>query len=180
MKLIENLFPIFQKMCDLSLVLCIHGEVINDNIDIFDRENRFIDSILPNIISTFPNLKIVLEHITTKESVKLVENSNCNVAATITPQHLLCNRNDMFNGGIRPHYYCLPILKRSEDQEALIKAATSGNEKFFIGTDSAPHIKSRKESDCGCAGCFTGYNPIELYIDVFNPVSYTHLRAHET
>lgn len=167
MKNIVSLFPVFQKMSELSLILCIHGEVTNDDIDIFDRENKFIDSILPNIVTTFPELKIVLEHITTKESVEYVEKSNSNLAATITPQHLLCNRNDIFHGGIRPHYYCLPILKRNEDQQALIKAATSGNEKFFIGTDSAPHTKSRKESDCGCAGCFTGYNPIELYIEAF-------------
>lgn len=164
---IHLLFPIFEKMSELDIILCIHGELNNDDIDIFDRERIFMKNILPNIINNFPKLKIILEHITTKESVEFIKQCNDNVAATITPQHLISNRNDMLSGGIKPHYYCLPILKRKEDQQILIEAATSGDKHFFIGTDSAPHTRFKKECDCGCAGCFTGYNPIELYIDVF-------------
>ena len=171
---IQTLFPVFHKMAELDIVLCIHGEVNGENIDIFDREHEFLTTVLPNIINNFPNLKIVLEHITTKEAVEFVKKSSRNVAATITPQHLWCNRNHMFHGGIRPHYYCLPILKTKIDQEVLIEAATSGDEKFFIGTDSAPHCKSKKESDCGCAGCFTGYNPIELYMEIFDNCGKLH------
>lgn len=167
MNKIDSLFKVFEKMSELSIILCIHGELNTHDIDIFDRECKFVSNVLPEIIHKFPNLKVILEHITTKESVDFVKSESKNVAATITPQHLLCNRNHIFEGGIRPHYYCLPILKRREDQEALIEAATSGNEKFFIGTDSAPHTKDKKETSCGCAGCFTGYNPVELYLEVF-------------
>lgn len=171
---IHILFPIFDKMAELNIILCIHGEVNGENIDIFEREHEFLNTVLPKIINNFPELKIVLEHITTKEAVDFVKASSSNVAATITPQHLWCNRNDIFHGGIRPHYYCLPILKTKIDQKVLIEAATSGDDKFFIGTDSAPHSKSKKESDCGCAGCFTGYNPIELYLEIFNDCNKLH------
>ena len=171
---IHTLFPVFEKMSELNIVLCIHGEVNSENIDIFEREHEFLDKVLPSIITRFPNLKIVLEHITTKEAVNFVKQSSNNIAATITPQHLSCNRNHIFHGGIRPHYYCLPILKTKVDQEMLIEAATSGHEKFFIGTDSAPHTKSKKESDCGCAGCFTGYNPVELYLEIFDNCGKLH------
>ena len=154
-------------MSELNIILCIHGEVNGENIDIFEREHEFLNKVLPLIITRFPNLKIILEHITTKEAVDFVKRSPSNIAATITPQHLWCNRNHMFQGGIRPHYFCLPILKTKVDQEMLIETATSGDEKFFIGTDSAPHVKSRKENDCGCAGCFTGYNPVE-FVEIFD------------
>lgn len=165
---ISTLYPVFEKMSELNIILCIHGEVNSENIDIFEREHEFLNKVLPLIITRFPNLKIILEHITTKEAVDFVKRSPSNIAATITPQHLWCNRNHMFQGGIRPHYFCLPILKTKVDQEMLIETATSGDEKFFIGTDSAPHVKSRKENDCGCAGCFTGYNPVELYLEIFD------------
>ena len=175
---IPTLYPVFEKMSELNIVLCIHGEVNSENIDIFEREHEFLENVLPDVLTKFPHLKIVLEHITTQEAVEFVKRAPCNVAATITPQHLWCNRNHMFEGGIRPHYYCLPILKTKMDQEMLIEAATSGHEKFFIGTDSAPHIKSRKESDCGCAGCFTGYNPVELYLDIFDRCGKLHNIEH--
>ena len=168
MNKISCLYDVFQKMSELGIILCIHGEINDRDIDIFDRENEFIDKILPNILQNFPHLKIILEHITTAESVELVKRGPNNLAATITPQHLWYNRNNIFEGGIRPHNYCLPILKRKEDQQFLIEAATSGNHKYFIGTDSAPHIRTKKETFCGCAGCFTGYNSVELYLEIFD------------
>jgi len=165
---IDNLDEVFTYMSMYSIILCIHGEITDSETDIFHRENIFVSKILPKIVQNYPNLKIVLEHITTKESVEFVKNGPINLAATITPQHLWYNRNNLLSGGIKPHNYCLPILKKKFDQLILREAATSGNEKFFAGTDSAPHDRKLKESACGCAGCFTGYNPVELYLEIFH------------
>lgn len=164
---IRGLYPVFKTMAERGLKLLVHGEVTDAKVDIFDREAEFLGTYLEDIVNSFPTLKVVLEHITTKESVRFVEEGPDNLAATITPQHLLFNRNHMLAGGIRPHYYCLPILKRSEDQQALIKAATSGSPKFFLGTDSAPHTTSTKETSCGCAGCYTGFGAIVMYAMAF-------------
>jgi len=148
--------------------LLVHGEVTDTVVDIFDREAVFIERILIQVIQDFPELKIVFEHITTKDAVDFVLSSSENIAATITPHHLLANRNDMLVGGIKPHYFCLPILKRKDPhQKALLSAATSGNAKFFLGTDSAPHAKTDKESSCGCAGILSAHCAIELYASVF-------------
>ncbi|PLX65165.1 MAG: dihydroorotase, partial [Vibrio alginolyticus] len=136
-------------------------------VDIFDREKEFLDTVLAPIVNDFPNLKIVLEHITTADAANFVNNASDNVAATITAHHLLFNRNHMLVGGIKPHFYCLPILKRGTHQQALIEAATSGSKKFFLGTDSAPHAKGAKESACGCAGSYTAHAALELYAEVF-------------
>lgn len=163
---IHALFATFGAMEEVGLPLLIHGEVANPTVDIFDREAQFLDT-LAEIVDKFPTLKVVLEHITTQEAAHFVIKAPKTVAATITPQHLLFNRNDMLSGGIKPHLYCLPILKRNTHQTALIEAATSGNSKFFIGTDSAPHAKSQKESACGCAGVFNHFNAIETYAEVF-------------
>ena len=154
---------VLQTMSDLQLPLLIHGEVTDINIDIFDREAIFIDQILRPLIHEFPNLKIVMEHITTKEAVHFILSTSNNVCATITAHHLLYNRNDIFRGGIRPHMYCLPILKAETHRQALLAAATSGNPKFFLGTDSAPHRIETKHTTCGCAGIFTGHAALELY-----------------
>lgn len=150
--------------------LLVHGEVTDQDIDIFDREQVFIDRILTPLITKFPTLKIVMEHITTRNAVEFVTSAPSNVAATITAHHLLYNRNALFTGGICPHLYCLPILKREEHRIALVSAATSGNPKFFIGTDSAPHGVDAKQSACGCAGIFTGHAAIELYAEAFDTV----------
>ena len=149
------------------MILQLHGEVTTADIDIFDREAVFIERHLKVIAQQFPKLKIILEHITTKQAAEFVAGAGDNIAATITPQHLLYNRNHMLAGGIRPHFYCLPILKRDIHQQALIEAATSGSPKFFLGTDSAPHAKNKKESACGCAGCFSHHAAIELYAQAF-------------
>ncbi len=138
------------------------------DVDIFDREKTFLDTVLSPIVNDFPNLKIVLEHITTADAASFVNNASDNVAATITAHHLLFNRNHMLVGGIKPHFYCLPILKRNTHQQALIEAATSGSKKFFLGTDSAPHAKGAKESACGCAGSYTAHAALELYAEVFD------------
>lgn len=164
---IRALYPVFETMAERGLKLLVHGEVTDSQVDIFDREAAFLGTYLDGIVKTFSNLKVVLEHITTKESVRFVEDGPENLAATITPQHLLFNRNHMLVGGIRPHYYCLPILKRSEDQQALIGAATSGSPRFFLGTDSAPHSTGNKETSCGCAGCYTGFGAIAMYAMAF-------------
>ena len=148
--------------------LLVHGEVTASHVDIFDREKAFIDQQLSWILQHYPNIKMVLEHITTADAVAFVSEAGSNVGATITAHHLLYNRNHMLAGGIRPHYFCLPILKRSSHQEALLSAATSGNPKFFLGTDSAPHATHRKETSCGCAGCYTAYAAIELYAEAFD------------
>ncbi len=164
---IKYLSDIFIAMASVQMPLLIHGEVTDDSIDIFDREEIFIETILKPLVKNNPKLKIILEHITTKNAVDFVLSANENVAATITVHHLLFNRNHMLVGAIRPHYYCLPILKRNIHQQALIEAATSGCEKFFLGTDSAPHAKYAKESACGCAGSYTAHAAIELYAEVF-------------
>ena len=164
---LESLYPTLAAMEKADLPLLIHGEVTDAEIDIFDREKVFIDRHLGPIAEHFPGLRIVLEHITTKDAVDFVSSSGPNIAATITAHHLMFNRNDMLVGGIRPHYYCLPILKRGTHQAALLEAAISGNSKFFLGTDSAPHAKHTKENDCGCAGVYTGHAAIEFYAEVF-------------
>lgn len=151
----------------LGLPLLVHGEVTHAEIDIFDREAVFIDKVMKPLLARFPDLKVVFEHITTRQAVEFVEAAPANVAATITAHHLLFNRNQMLVGGIRPHYYCLPVLKRESHREALLSAATSGSRKFFLGTDSAPHAKGAKESACGCAGAFTAPAAIELYATAF-------------
>jgi len=166
-KNIEALYPVLQTMSDEGLILLIHGEVTDPEVDIFDREARFIETILHKIMTSFPHLKIVLEHITTAEAVAFILQASDNIAATITPQHLMMNRNHLLVGGIKPHNYCLPILKRSLHQEALQSAVVSGNKKFFLGSDSAPHEKASKENDCGCAGCYSSMAAIELYAEIF-------------
>ncbi|MDF1692094.1 MAG: dihydroorotase [Zhongshania sp.] len=164
---IENLYPVLAAMEKHGLPLLVHGEVTDADIDIFDREARFIERHLAPIAQKFPALKMVLEHITTADAAEFVSAASSNIAATITAHHLLYNRNHMLAGGIRPHYYCLPILKRNTHQQALISAATSGSPKFFLGTDSAPHAQHRKETSCGCAGCYTAYAAIEMYAEAF-------------
>ncbi|MGB9428596.1 MAG: dihydroorotase [Gammaproteobacteria bacterium] len=156
-----------EKMAELGLPLLVHGEVTDTAVDIFDRELVFIERALAPLVKRFPALRIVFEHITTKSAVDFVLAAGKNVAATVTPHHLLYNRNAMFHNGIRPHYYCLPVLKHERDREALVKIAISGNPKFFLGTDSAPHAREHKESACGCAGIFNAHAAIELYVEVF-------------
>ena len=164
-----GVYPVIEQMQKEGVPLLVHGEVTHADIDVFDREKVFIETVLAPLLKNFPELKVVLEHITTKEAVDFVFGSSDNVAATITAHHLLANRNHMLVGGIKPHYYCLPVLKRkSPHQEALIAAATSGSAKFFLGTDSAPHDKYQKESACGCAGVFSAHAAIELYAEVFD------------
>jgi len=165
---INNIDAVVAQMQACEMPLLIHGEVTDNHIDIFDREKVFIDTILSPLVAKYPELKVVLEHITTKDAVEFVKSAGSNVAATITAHHLLFNRNHMLVGGIRPHYFCLPILKRNIHQQALIEAATSGSDKFFLGTDSAPHPKHAKESSCGCAGAYTAHAAIELYAEVFD------------
>jgi dihydroorotase len=157
-----------EAMAEAGMPLLIHGEVTDPRIDIFDREKVFIERALIALVHRLPELKIVLEHITTANAVKFVLSAPDNVAATITAHHLLMNRSDIFSGGIRPHHYCLPILKREEHRLALVKAATSGNRKFFLGTDSAPHARHTKETTCGCAGIYTAHAGIELYAEAFD------------
>ncbi len=159
---------VLEHMQQLSMPLLLHGEVTDADIDIFDREAVFIERHLQPLAKRFPQLKIVLEHVTTAEGAAFVAGAPANIAATITPQHLLFHRNHLLVGGIRPHLYCLPVLKRRSHQEALIAAATSGNAKFFLGTDSAPHARESKESACGCAGCFSHPAALELYVEVFD------------
>ncbi|MBU2899044.1 dihydroorotase [Vibrio hepatarius] len=163
----QKIYPVLQAMQEVGMLLLVHGEVTHHDVDIFDREKAFLDSVLSPIVQDFPNLKIVLEHITTADAANFVKNTDGNVAATITAHHLLYNRNHMLVGGIKPHFYCLPILKRNTHQAALIEAATSGSNKFFLGTDSAPHAKGMKEAACGCAGSYTAHAALELYAEVF-------------
>ena len=163
----KNIYPVLEAMQEVGMLLLVHGEVTHHDVDIFDREKEFLDTVLAPIVNDFPNLKIVLEHITTADAVNFVNNANDNLAATITAHHLLYNRNHMLVGGIKPHFYCLPILKRNTHQAALIGAATSGSKKFFLGTDSAPHAKGMKEAACGCAGSYTAHAALELYAEVF-------------
>lgn len=164
---IEALDTVFAAMAEYQVPLLVHGEVTHAEIDIFDREKVFIDTKLRPLLARHPKLKLVLEHITTADAVDFVVSQGENVAATITPQHLLMNRNDMLVGGIRPHNYCLPILKRREHQQALQQAAISANPKFFLGTDSAPHAQDKKEAACGCAGCYSAPAALELYAHFF-------------
>jgi dihydroorotase len=164
---IKAAYPLFTAMEKHQIPLLIHGEVTDEQCDIFDREKVFIDRYLADIVKKFSDLRVVLEHVTTTEAVQFVESTSNHVAATITPQHLLYNRNALLVGGIRPHYYCLPIIKREHHRIALVKAATSGNPKFFLGTDSAPHTTSLKESSCGCAGCYSAHAALEMYTEVF-------------
>ncbi|MCV2886377.1 dihydroorotase [Aestuariibacter sp. AA17] len=164
---IEALYPVFEEMQKQGMLLLIHGEVTESHVDIFDREKAFIDAHLRKIVDAFPALKVVFEHITTSDAADFVLDASENVAATITPQHLLLNRNDLLVGGVRPHNYCLPVLKRNTHQQALRRVVASGSSKFFLGTDSAPHEKHRKESACGCAGCYSAWSAIELYAQVF-------------
>ncbi|MBA59537.1 MAG: dihydroorotase [Gammaproteobacteria bacterium] len=168
-KSIENMYPVFDAIQENDLVLCIHGEVTNPEVDVYDRESYFIDKYLKKIVQTFPSMRIVLEHITTEEAVNFIKESNDKVAATITAHHLLYDRNKLLAGTLNPLYYCLPILKRNTHQKALIEAAISGNKSFFLGTDSAPHPRQEKEKICGCAaGCYTSHAGIELYAEVFD------------
>ncbi len=165
---IKAVYPLLAVMEKYDIPLLIHGEVTDQHCDIFDRERVFIETYLAGIVENFLNLRIVVEHITTTEAVQFVQAAGNNIAATITPQHLLFNRNAILAGGIRPHYYCLPIIKREQHRQALVAAATSGNPKFFLGTDSAPHITSLKETACGCAGCYSAHAALELYTEVFD------------
>ena len=165
---LDALYPVFETMAEQGMLLLIHGEVTEHQIDIFDREKVFIDRYLQHIVARIPALKVVFEHITTADAAAFVSEASTNVAATITPQHLLLNRNDLLVGGVRPHNYCLPVLKRRTHQEALRAAVATGSPKFFLGTDSAPHEKHRKESACGCAGCYSAHSAIELYAQVFD------------
>ena len=171
---IKKAYPALEAMQRYSVPLLIHGEVTEQAIDIFDREAVFIDRILDPIRKHFPELRIVFEHITTKQAAHYVRDANTDgkntLAATITAHHLLMNRNSLFTGGIRPHHYCLPVLKREEHRVALVEMATSGNPRFFLGTDSAPHPKGDKESGCGCAGCYTAHNALGLYAEAFDSV----------
>lgn len=165
---IKNIYPALEAMQEAGILLLVHGEVTDPAIDIFDREQVFIETILKPLLTKFPTLKVVLEHITTSDAVEFISDAPANVGATITAHHLLMNRNDIFKGGIRPHHYCLPILKRETHRKALVQAATSGNPKFFLGTDSAPHTQSAKENACGCAGMYTALHAIELYTEAFD------------
>ena len=167
-KNIKNIMPLLECMSEIGMPLLIHGEVTDKNIDIFDREKIFIDTVLDFICKELPELKITLEHITTKDATSYVKESGKNLSATITPHHLALNRNAIFVGGIKPHYYCLPILKRENHREALVNAATSGNDKFFLGTDTAPHLIDTKENACGCAGVFNSTYCISILAEIFD------------
>jgi dihydroorotase len=164
---ISRCFNVLEKMEEQGLPLLVHGEVTDPEVDVFDREAVFIEEVLSPLLARFPGLRVVLEHITTREAAQFVEVTGANVAATITAHHLLLNRNALFQGGIRPHHFCLPVLKREEHREALVAAATSGNPKFFLGTDSAPHARDAKEAACGCAGVYSAHAALELYAVVF-------------
>ncbi len=164
---IDRAYHALAAMEKHGMVLSLHGEVIDRDVDVFDRERVFVDRTLTRIVRDFPGLRIVLEHITTMESAEFVRTAGANVAATITPQHLLYSRGALFAGGLRPHFYCLPILKREMHRRALVAAATSGSPKFFLGTDSAPHAKPAKENACGCAGCYTAPVALPLYAEAF-------------
>ncbi len=164
---IRKTYAALGRMEQLGMPLLVHGETARTDVDVFDRETVFIDEVLAPLVERFARLKVVFEHITTARAAEFVASARAGVAATITPQHLLHNRNAIFAGGIRPHFYCLPILKRERDREALLAAATSGNPRFFLGTDSAPHERAAKENACGCAGMFTAHAAIELYAEAF-------------
>ena len=165
---LENIYPALEAMADIGMPLLVHGEVTHSSVDIFDREKAFIDQQLVQLVERFPTLKVVFEHITTADAVEFVKQAPANVGATITAHHLLFNRNHMLVGGIRPHLFCLPILKRETHQQALCDAVASGSSKFFLGTDSAPHAQHAKEAACGCAGCYSAYAAIVLYAEAFD------------
>ena len=165
---LDRVYPVLAAMERLGVVLSLHGEVTDPAVDMFDRERVFVETLLTRIVRDFPGLKVVLEHVTTLEAAAFVRESTANVGATITPHHLLWSRNALFVGGIRPHFYCLPILKRETHRHALIAAATSGNPRFFLGTDSAPHARHTKEAACGCAGCYSAHAALELYAEAFD------------
>lgn len=165
---LRRLDETLSRMAEIGLPLLVHGEVTAADVDVFDREARFIDDVLGPLAARVPALRIVFEHITTRAAVSFVRGSRAGIAATLTPQHLLMNRNAMFAGGIRPHYYCLPVLKTEPDRQALIDAATSGDPRFFLGTDSAPHARHTKEATCGCAGIYSAHAAIELYAEAFD------------
>jgi len=164
---IRRIHPALERMERIGMIFCVHGEVTDPEVDIFDREAVFIERVLDPVVREFPALKIVFEHITTKEAAQFVEGAGENIAATVTPQHLIINRNAIFAGGLRPHAYCLPVAKRETHRLAVRKAATSGSSKFFLGTDSAPHSREAKESACGCAGLFNAPFALESYVEVF-------------
>jgi dihydroorotase len=164
---IEKVWPALEAMAEAGLVLQVHGEVTDPQVDVFDREQAFIDRVLSRVVDRISGLRVVFEHITTRTAAQFVRAARKGVAATITPQHLLLNRNAMFEGGLRPHNYCLPVLKREEDREALVAAATSDDTRFFLGTDSAPHEARTKEAACGCAGIFSAHAALELYAEAF-------------
>ena len=165
---IRNIYPALERMQDIGMVLCVHGEVTDPDVDVFDREAVFIDRVLSGVVKDFPGLKIVFEHITTKQAAQFVSDGPNTLAATVTPQHLQLNRNALFQGGLRPHAYCLPVVKREEHRLAVRNAAVSGSSKFFLGTDSAPHLVGAKESSCGCAGLFNAPFALEAYAQVFD------------
>lgn len=167
---IAKVSGVLARMENIGMPLLVHGESPHPDVDVFDRETHFIDAVLQPLLGRFPGLRVVFEHITTARAVEFVAGARAGVAATITPQHLLHNRNAIFSGGIRPHYYCLPILKREGDRQALLGAATGGTPRFFLGTDSAPHERATKESACGCAGMFTAHAALELYAEAFESV----------
>ena len=164
----EKVHRVLDKMAEIGCPLCVHGEVTHDSVDIFDREAAFIDTVLDPLRTSIPELRVIMEHITTKNSVDYARSGGDNLAATITTHHLIINRNHILVGGIKPHYYCLPVAKREEHRQALVEAATSGDAGFFLGTDSAPHLDHDKESACGCAGCFTAPNTMSLLAHVFD------------
>jgi dihydroorotase len=164
---IARIEAVLAMMMDVDLPLLVHGEVTDPQLDVFDREARFIDRVLAPIVDRFPRLRVVFEHVTTRAAVDFVRAARAGVAATITPQHLMFNRNALFAGGLRPHYYCLPLLKTEPDRRSLIDAISSGNSRFFLGTDSAPHSQAAKEAACGCAGIFSAHAGIELYAEIF-------------
>jgi len=165
---IARVLDTLEAMAEIGMPLLIHGEVTDAQVDVFDRERVFVENTLATLVQRLPRLRIVLEHITTAEAAEFVRSAHDNVAATITAHHLLLNRNAIFQGGVRPHHYCLPVLKRERHRQALVAAATSGNPKFFLGTDSAPHARHTKENDCGCAGVYTAHAGIELYAEAFD------------
>jgi dihydroorotase len=167
---LRNIRRVLEALSEHAMVLQVHGEVTHNSVDVFDREARFIDEVLLPLCVRHPSLRIVFEHITTRRAVQFVRGARDGVAATITPQHLMMNRNALFAGGIRPHLYCLPVLKTEDDREALIEAATGGDPRFFLGTDSAPHARQDKEAACGCAGIFSAHAAIELYAEIFDSV----------
>ncbi|WP_456380141.1 dihydroorotase [Thiolapillus sp.] len=165
---LTQVYPVLEVMAEEQMPLLVHGEVVDPQVDVFDREAVFIERVLLPLLNDIPSLRVVFEHITTRDAVELVKQTPQRMGATITPQHLLMNRNAIFNGGINPHHYCLPVLKREEHRQALVEAAASGDSRFFLGTDSAPHARTAKESSCGCAGMYSAHAAIEFYAQVFD------------